>query len=182
MEPVTFTAGHDPAAAAAGGPGAGFSLIEVLVASVLLLVVVMGLLPLFALSLSNNLAGREYSVASQHGRSQVEEYVPLPLDHPELTVPLGQPEAVLDEVLDPATDRFTAAAVGVPVAWSRTTTVRQYNVRDLYDEGRLVNPLPGGSAPNHVHLREVIVEVESEREAGALGAGRQVALSTVRGF
>lgn len=163
---------------------AGFSLIEVLIAAVLLMVVVLGLLPLFALALSNNLAGREYSVASQHGRSQVEEVVPLPLDHPRLTVPDGLPEAVVDEVLDPQTGRFTTGAPGGAVAWSRATTVRQYNVRDLYEFGRLVTPLAGGSPPTHVHLREVIVEVESEREAGGggLGGGREITLSTVRGF
>jgi hypothetical protein len=182
MEPVTEP--RSSTGSGLVGGEAGFSLVEVLIAAVLLVVVVLGLIPLFALSLSQNLAGREYSVASQHGRSQVEEVVPLPLDHPRLAVPDGQPESVLDEVLDPATGRFTSAAVSAPVAWSRATTVRQYNVGDLYEAGRLVTPLDGGSPPNHVHLREVIVEVESEREAGGggLGGGREVVLSTVRGF
>lgn len=159
----------------------GFSLVEVLIAAVILLTVVLALLPLLAVSLSNNLAGREYSVASQHGRSQVEIYTPLPFDRPELTVPVGETESVLDESLDPGSGDFTTDAVDGP-RWTRVTTVRQYNVRDLYENGRLVNTMPGGSPVNHVHLREVIVEVESEREAGATGEGRRVAISTVRGF
>lgn len=166
----------------AGEPGEnGFSLVEVLIAAVILLAVVLALLPLLALSLSNNVAGREYSVASQHSRSRVEEYSQIPLDRPELTVPAGETQSVLDELLDPASGDFTTDAVTSP-RWTRVTTVRQYNVRDLYDNGRLVNALPGGSPVNHVHLREVIVEVESEREAEATGGGRQVAISTVRGF
>lgn len=162
-------------------PEAGFSLVEVLIAAVILLAVVLALLPLLALSLSNNLAGREYSVASQHGRSKMEEYAQIPLDRPELTVPFGEESLVLDEQLDPETGGFTVADVTDP-RWSRGTTVRQYNVRDLYEVGRLSDPQPGGTPVNHVHLREMIVEVESEREAGAVGGGRRVTISTVRGF
>lgn len=165
------------------GPQAGFSLIEVLVAALLLLVIVLALLPLFAVSLSNNLAGREYSVASHHGRSQLELYNQLSLDRPVLNLDAGDSEEVLTEVFDPARHAFTTGATSLPPPWSRVTTVRWYNVRDLYDSGRLSNPLPGGSPPEQVHLREVIVEVEREREAGGgLSKGREVTLSTVRGF
>lgn len=176
MEPVTL-APDRPAAEA------GFSLVEVLIAAVLLLVVILGLLPLFAASMANNVAGREYSVASHHGRSRIEALTELPMDREALEVAAGLDERRLSERYDPATDRFTAGAPSQPPRWLRTTVVRQYNVSDLYDGGRLVNPLPGGTPPNHVHLREVVVEVESERGAGApLGEGRSVTLSTVKGF
>jgi prepilin-type N-terminal cleavage/methylation domain-containing protein len=161
---------------------AGFSLIEMLIAAAILVVVVLALVPLFATSLSQNLAGRELSVATSHGRSQVEELTQLPLDRLELEVPEGSTERRESELFDPETYRFTAAAPSGPTPWSRVTTVRQFNVRDLYENGRLTDPLDGSTPAPHVHLREVIVEVESEREAGAVGGGREVRMTTVRGF
>lgn len=179
MEPVSHPGDHHGARRS----GAGFSLIEVMIAALLLLIIVLALLPLFALSLSNNLAGREYSVATQHGRSQIELYTQLPLDRPALGVDAGATAGVLRELFDRARGEFSTGSPSLPPTWSRVTTVRQYNVRDLYDDGRLTNPLPGGSPPEQVHLWEIVVEVESEREAGGgLGSGRRVTLSTVRGF
>lgn len=161
---------------------AGFSLIEALVAALLLAVVVLATIPLFSSATRNTLAGRELSVASQHGRSEVEELHQLPLDRLELTVPDGLIERAASEHLAWGDDGWTAGVAPGTAPWERTTVVRQYNVRDLYEEGRLTTPLPGGTPPGSVHLREVFVEVEIEREPGPLGRGRRVVLSTVRGF
>lgn len=160
----------------------GFSLVEALVASLLLVVIVLALVPLFARSMSNTLAGREYSVASQHGRSRVDEYYQLPLEHEELLLPVGDGELVRDDWWDVDDKRWTDVSPPSPPAWGRVTTVRQYSVNDLLLEGRLFNPLAGGSPAPQVHLREVIVEVESEREGGAAGSGKSISLTTVRGF
>jgi prepilin-type N-terminal cleavage/methylation domain-containing protein len=160
----------------------GFSLVEVLVAALLLLLVILALVPLFAQSMGNTLAGREYSVAAQHGRSRADEYYQLPLEGEELQVGAGSRETVRSELWDPADQRWSSAAPATPAPWRRTTTVRQYNVNDLVQQGRLVNVLDGGAPAPQVHLREVIVEVESEREGGPAGSGRSVTLTTVRGF
>jgi len=160
----------------------GFSLIEVLVAALILVLVVLALVPLFAQSMSNTLAGREYSVAAQHGRSRADEYYQLPLESEELLVAPGSQETVSTEYWDPAGDAWSTAAPAAPTPWRRTTTVRQYNVNDLLREGRLVNELDGGVPAPQVHLREVVVEVESEREGGPAGSGRSVTMTTVRGF
>lgn len=167
----------------AGRTSAGFSLIEALISALLLVIVILGLIPLFSAAMRNTLAGRELSVASQHGRSQVEELVQLPLDRPALVVPLGTDEGTETEHVALGEERWTSGAAPGPAPWERTTVVRQYNVRDLYESGRLTTRLPGGTAPGSVHLREMFVEVEVEREAaGPLGRGRRVVLSTVRSF
>lgn len=166
-----------------GGAAAGFSLIEALVAALLLVIVVLGLIALFSAAMRDTQAGRELSVASQHGRSQVEELLQLPLDRPVLVVPAGADERTATEHVALGDDRWTSGAASGPAPWERTTVVRQYNVRDLYETGRLTTRLPGGTAPGSVHLREVFVEVEVERDAaGPLGRGRRVVLSTVRSF
>src|SRR6476469_2431083 len=68
----------------------GFSLLEVMIASAVFLIVAIGLLPLFARSISNNLGGREAPDVANLGRSQVEELFQLTFNHPSLTVPSGQ--------------------------------------------------------------------------------------------
>lgn len=166
----------------------GFSLIEALLASLLLVIVILALVPLFAQSMQNTLAGREYSVASQHGRSLADEYYQLPLDGEELLLPVG--ESVLEgsdwwdgqQHLWVDTAPTFSPGGALPPAWRRDVTVRQYNVNDLLEEGRLANPLDGGSPAPQVHLREVIVEVESERSGGGAREGRTATLTTVRGF
>lgn len=160
----------------------GFSLIEVLVAGLILVLVVLALVPLFAQSMSNTLAGREYSVAAQYGRSRADELYQMPLDGEDLLVAAGTQETVSVEHWDPSSETWSTSAPAAASPWLRTTTVRQYNVNDLVRNGRLINELDGGAPAPQVHLREVVVEVESEREGGAAGAGRSVTMTTVRGF
>lgn len=161
----------------------GFSLVEALIAAFLLVLVVLALVPLFSTAIGNTLAGRELSVASQHGRSRIEEAMQLPLDRPAVNVPAGADERVDREVLERGAERWRGGTASDPVPWTRVTVVRQYNVRDLYESGRLTDRLDGGTDPGHVHLREVFVEVEVERDAASpLAGGREVVLSTVRGF
>lgn len=160
----------------------GFSMIEALIASLLMVIIVLALVPLFARSMQNTLAGREYSVATQHSRSRSDQYYQLPLTGEELVVPIGSDELVQPDWWDPASHLWSASTPATPPPWRRTTTVRQYNVNDLLQNGELVTPLAGGTPAPQVHLREVIVEVESTREGGAAGGGKTVTLTTVRGF
>lgn len=161
---------------------AGFSLLEALVASLLLVLAVLALVPLFARAMQDTLAGREYSVASQHGRSRADEYYQLPLDGEELALPIGDATLLRNDYWDAGRHAWTDAAPATPTPWRRDTTVRQYSVDDLIQQQRLFNPLVGGSPAPQVHLREVIVEVESTRSGGGMGEGKSVTLTTVRGF
>jgi hypothetical protein len=62
------------------------------------------------------------------------------------------------------------------------TTVRQYGITDT-DDGVLDNPLPGGTEPIFVHLKEVEVRLESERQAGnVLGGGRTFTFRVLKPF
>ena len=161
---------------------AGFSLIEGLVAAVIVLVVALSLIPLVASSMRNTAAGRDYSVASQFGRSQVDELNDVPFYDDDVVVPAGQTVVEREAYWDPDSHRWTGSPSTSPSAWGRTTTLRQYNVNDLVTSGRLVDPLDGGAPAPQVHLREVIVEVETTRGGGPLGSGREVRMTLLRGF
>lgn len=186
------------------GPGgrrqAGLTLIEVLVAAALLLIIAVGILPLFTRALVNNNAGNEYTKVSNHGKSRVEEAFQLPFNDPTLmTVPAGQDAAVVVEHYREDTKTWEPGPTPSPlpadpsnpfgvvqIPWERTTTVRQYSTQAIDDEDgdvvdlKKADALSGGTDPVFVHLKEVEVLVESTRSGGPLGAGKQVVLRTFK--
>src|SRR6185503_3546588 len=67
----------------------GMSLLEVLIASAILLVVVLGLIPLFARAMTSNLSGKESSDIVSYLRSREEQFYQLPFNHAWMTVAPG---------------------------------------------------------------------------------------------
>lgn len=61
---------------------AGTSLVETLIAAAILLVIAVSIFPMFHRAVANNLSGADASQATQHGRSQLERLLALPIDSP----------------------------------------------------------------------------------------------------
>ena len=181
---------------------AGFSVIESLVAALILLFIALGLIPLFARSLRDNTAGSDSTQASNHGKARLEEYLQLPFNNQSLTLVAGSTTLGIDESWSQGVHADLGDAdegwwPGAPtdrgrLLWNRSTTVRQYGITDL-DDGRLDNPLPGGTQPIFVHLKEVEVRLETERNQGnavggaftgasELGGGRSLTFRVVKPF
>lgn len=168
---------------------AGFSLIEVLVAAVILLVILLGVIPLFLHSMSNRQSGLESTAVGSYARTRAETLLELPFDHPELTVPAGSDELEVVEYL-PLGDRewTTDGAAAADAAWVRTTHVRQFGSGDLLDGDTdgdgdsLDQPLPGGTNPRSIQLKEIEVAVTSNREAGPLEAGEEITVRVLKAF
>lgn len=180
---------------------AGLSIIEALVAAALLLIIAIGILPLFTRALVNNNAGNEYTKVSNFGKSRVEEAYQLPFNAAGLmTVPTGADEGVTVEHYRSDLDEWHAGAVpssplpgptpdnpfGAQVPWRRTTTVRQYSSTAINDDDsdaldlQKADALTGGTDPVFIHLKEVEVTVESTRTGGPLGVGKDVLLRTFK--
>ncbi|HYG64411.1 MAG TPA: hypothetical protein VEL74_17670 [Thermoanaerobaculia bacterium] len=159
--------------AAANIRSGGFSVIEVLIASAIFLVIAVGLLPLFAQSITSNLAGRETTDTTNHGRSRLEEIDQLSFFNPNLTVPAGETEGTVQEYWSQKDKIWKAGAppLADPALWMRTTRVRQFSVSDLNDDGTFDSPLDGDAAPGQVHLKEIQVAVRSAREGTQLADG-----------
>ena len=163
---------------------AGFSLLELLVASFLLVTVLLAIVPLFMRSIQNNAAGNDHSQISNYSKSQVEELFQLDFDSPRLDIPAGQTEVSTDEHWSRADHEWKA---GLPVSglspWIRTTTVRQYNISAIdsdptnFDFAK-TGALDGGAGAGSVHLKEIIVSVRSN--SGALGPSRRIVLRTLK--
>lgn len=169
---------------------AGFSVVESLIASLILLIIALGLIPLFARALRDNTAGADATQASNHGRARLEEYQQLPFNNQSLTLAAGSTTLGRNESWAQGTQTdvgdegwFDGAPSGRGLLlWSRTTTVRQFGINDL-DDGRLNNPLPGGTQPAFVHFKEVEVRLESERpDSSPLGPGREVTFRVIKPF
>lgn len=161
---------------------AGFSLIEVLVAGLILLVIALGLIPLYTRSIRSNVEGFGYTQVSNFAKSRAEEYVQLPFNNARLTVPPGEEQLAACDCysledhrwIDEADCPTTESACDT-VLFNRTTTVQQFSVTDL------ANPLPGDAPPAAVHLKEITVAVEGTREAGhVLGPGKTIAVRVLK--
>jgi hypothetical protein len=176
------------------------------VAAGLLLVVLVGLLPLFMRSIMENVEGRESTQVSNHGRSELETFKQLRFNNPELDITtgtetvvqqywtMGDPDYVGDEQW---VDTVPAGEFGL---WDRTTTVRQYGINGIIDndldgiidqiigledadyDGQLDNPLPGGSLPGAIHLKEVDVQVLTESERALAGEPVDIRMRSLKAF
>lgn len=166
------------------GTGAGFSLVELLVASFLLVTVLLAIVPLFMRSIQNNSAGNDHSQISNYSKSQVEELFQLDFDHVRLDIPIGQTEVSTDEHWSRADHEWKAGLPASGLApWIRTTTVRQYNISSIDGDATSFDfaktgALDGGASGGSVHLKEIIVVVRSN--SGPLGPQRRIVLRTLK--
>lgn len=152
----------------------GFTVIEVLVAAVLLLMIAVGVLPLFTRSIVSNAEGFDHSQVANFARARAEEFFQLPFNSDELTLTSGT-ERVFDEYYSQNRSEWVDGDTAPPddnALWTRTTTIRQFSVVDL------ATPLADTAPAGNVHLKEITVAVQSSR-AGPLGLGKGI---TVRLF
>ena len=186
--------------------GKGFTLLELLVAAGLLLVVLVGLLPLFMRSILENVEGRESTQVSNHGRSELEIFKQVRFNNPELDITAGTETVVQQYWTRPDPhyvgdekwlDTVPAGELGL---WDRTTTVRQFGINGVIDndldgiidqiigledadyDGYLDNPLAGGSLPGAIHLKEVDVQIESQAERAIAGEPVDIRLRGLKAF
>jgi type II secretory pathway pseudopilin PulG len=164
-----------------GRPAAGFSLVEALLATLIVVVVVLGLLPLFTRAARSNFQGAESTSVANMAVSRAEEFFQFPFDNPSLTIASGTTENTFDEVWTKedagwiAGTAATATAGGKTPLWTRQTVVRQYNVNDILD-GEPLTPLDGDTPLTSVHLKEIRVAVAGTRLGGPLGGGQALSV------
>lgn len=165
---------HERTGSGTGSGKSGFSLLEVLIAAVILMVIALGLVPLYSRSIRSNLEGFDYTQVSNLAKSRAEEHIQLPFDDPRLTVPGGSTEASVDDFYS-ARDKEWVLVLddGDSALFDRTTTVRQFSV------GNVTEPLDGNAPPEAVHLKEITVAVRANRAGAAFGPGKAI---TVRVF
>ena len=159
----------------------GFSVVEGLMAAAIILIVAVGVLPLFVNAMTDNLQGRRSTEVANAARSHAERLMQLEFNHAELTIPNGSTEFETTDyqvstwdALEQLTSRqwlnesaHTATGTEDLV---RVTTIRQYNFAALDDE--LVEEseaLAGGSPPSQIDFKEIEIRIASPEELNKPG-------------
>lgn len=147
----------------------GLSLIEVLVAVAIMMVIALGILPLFMRSIRQNREGANYTEVTNIARSALEEVVRHDFNSPELTIDAGtskQTRDVYDRGLqrwvniNPVTASLPAPSdPDKPFFYERWITVEQFQGGDFTDDGYLDSPQPAGSDPLYIQVKRIRVMV-----------------------
>lgn len=162
----------------------GFTLIEVLVGLFFLLVIALGVLPIFFRSSIENVAGKEATDVTNLGRSELEEFRELPFNGPNLTIDAGT-EKTFDEYFSAVDKKWKPGPAPTdgtdPARWTRNTVVRQYGASAL-DDGKLEpsEALPAGTDPSFVHIKEIHITLDSHREGAGLGPAKGTELRVLK--
>lgn len=208
VEPAPRAAGSRTPARAqrAGGREAGISLIEVVVGFGILLVVLIGLLPLFTRAILDNVQGKELTLGANHGRTEIEDLSELAFNNWQFEIQggsvrtsdsylaLGDPGIFGDEVWLPT------ASPSETVPWQRTTTIRQFGINRAIDsdldgvvdllvgledsnlDGLFDSPLAAGTARQSIHLKQLDLVVQSLRETAASGPATEITMQAMKAF
>lgn len=149
---------------------AGFSLIEALIAALLLLFIVLGVLPLFSRAMMNNIQGNDASNIANGAIGSFEEHFTLDYRAEPLTVPVGSNVLETTDFWSLEHNDWLAAidtAAGDQAQYTRTARLRQFSYRDIAEDGDFDTPLPGGADPANIQFKVVEVEIANQRMVGA---------------
>ncbi len=162
----------------------GFSLLEVLIAAALLLTVALAVLPLYVRSVMNTAAGRSSTEMATTGKEGMETLFPAPFGDPQLVIPNGSTQTTIQQFWDPADPPMSGGtwlpAATKDTAWSRTVTIQQYGLGDMYDNKMIDNPLDGGTDDAYVQIKEIRIRIEGVAETAQ--AGRNLTLRYYKTF
>lgn len=178
-------------------PQPGFTLIEVAIATLLLLVAAVGTLPLLSRALADNVWGHEASTAAALASAALEDLGRRPLDHPSLkTVETGRRS--WSETLETGSPSEVGPARWVPAPagsggafrWRRSLEVDRLVVRRFLDEDadgvidRLELAEDPGSALDEgaVEVMALRVVIMTDRRQGALRRQPALRLQLLRTF
>ena len=161
--------------AAPSGPrsAAGFSIVEVMVAGLILAVIALGLIPLYSRSIRSNVEGFDYTQVSNFAKSRAEEYLQYPFGSAPLDVPDGSEELEVQDFYSAAEREWVAEVAADDAAlFERTTTIRPFRA------AALDQPLDGGEPAD---VKEITVRVEGTRVADSvLGPGKTIAIRVLK--
>ena len=150
----------------------GFSLIEMLIASFMLLIVVVGLVPLIAQSIRSNESAEETSDLVRATQLQMEGLVQLPFNHADLTIANGsslQTTTAIMPTVSYETDNPNQTQ-NHPV--DSRSTIRQFNIAAI-DDGVLDenDALDAGAPPSLVHFKQIVLEVRRDNYTSGIAVG-----------
>lgn len=162
----------------------GFSIIEGLIASLLLLVVTLGILPLFSRAMNNNIKGNDSTRQSNGAVDALETSLALPFNSGDMTMPVGSTSVVVADTL--ALKKIASPTGGadqtISTRWelpadlgtydvqvmNRQQTLQQYAFSDFADDQIFEHPLDGTTEPRRVHFKVVDIALQDATSVQAV--------------
>jgi len=168
----------------AGGRESGFSMVESLIAALIIGIVAIGILPLFTRAMVDNMAGADYTRVTNYAKSKEEDFTRMPFLQQTIQVPAGQTNVMTTEYMDPASLYWVATKPPNPLAvWTRVTTYTQYNMYDTDDDKMFNNPIDSGTVGiSGVHVIQAQVQVKSISAIGPMGGRRTTLVRYLKVF
>lgn len=186
-------------------PQTGSSILEVLLGFFILLLVLVGLLPLFTRAVGQNAAGRESTEMTAFGSARLESRLRLGFNNWELQVTSGSSRRTTEFQSRTRPDlagdgEWLDEPPAKPVKWRRTTEVRQFAICGVRDhdgdgvldtiigledadrDGYFDHPLPAEADPAAVHLKEIRVHLRGTAYAFGSGPSARLTLTSLKGF
>jgi type II secretory pathway pseudopilin PulG len=184
----------------------GYSLVEVLLGLLILMISLVGLMPLFTKSIQQNLEGKQSTEATAHGRTELENLLQLDFNNWLVNVETGNERAqhlywTEGDASKRGDEYWTDTNPAPTVAsWEMDSVVRQFGLTDVRDDdldgimevlvgledddldGVLDNPLPAGSLPAFVHLKSLDVTLQKQSAAVTMGEPLRFDLQTIKAF
>jgi Tfp pilus assembly protein PilV len=151
---------------------AGFSLLETLIAAAVLLLILIGLLPLFERSRLNLMQGNDATRVSNATIENAERLLALPFNGFLTNLTPGGPDYLVstDFWLLNGDTWAAAVPVGDTAQFTRRTVVQQFGVSEATDSDAalFVDPLDSDTPPGQVHYKRIVTEILNPRLEGTL--------------
>jgi Tfp pilus assembly protein PilV len=166
---------------------AGFSLVEALIAAALLLFILIGVLPLFQRSRLNLMQGNDATNITNASVDTNERLLSLPFNSGDSFIAGANSQRVLTDFWLLNGNQWVPDMTVYPAdtaQYTRTTTIEQFSVADLRDNGVLDTPLTGDEAaadPGQITLKRFQTDLVGARTAGG-GAGVTYHVVTLQSF
>jgi len=149
---------------------AGFSLIEALIAALLLAFIVLGVLPLFSRAMVNNIQGNDSSNIANGAVGSFEQHFTTDYRSEDLTLPAGVDTLTNTDYWSLMHNDWQTTidtSGGDQPQYTRTARVQQFSYRDVAEDGDFDTPLVGGTDPANIQFKVIEVEIANDRMVGA---------------
>jgi type II secretory pathway pseudopilin PulG len=164
----------------------GFSLIETLIAAALLMLVALGVLPLFSNSIVSNVQGNLASLSANFAREEAERLIQLQFNDPELTPTSG---TELESIFhySESEERWVPDAdwAGTETElYAMTTRIRQFSRAAIDNDAgdyefEDAEVQPASASADDIHFKEIRVTVQSQP---GFGGGKTTTILLYKGL
>jgi Tfp pilus assembly protein PilV len=148
---------------------AGFSLLETLIAAAVLLLILIGILPLFERSRMNLMQGNDATKTSNAVVDLSERLLAENFNSFTTNIPSGATESVITDNWLLNGDQWSATVpAGDQAQLVRTVTIQQFSVADATDSdtNAFETALDGGEPRTSVHAKRFQIEITNPRTGG----------------